>query len=184
MNVGSAHGWMYARRPVLGFVVLFAVCMGLLYAITFIPAVEQRVIPYYMELNARVSKAILNGFGEGAWTDGTRIVSPRYSVDIQHGCDAIAPTALFVAAVLAFPAPMVSKLLGVVVGASVLAMVNLVRIVALFFTGIYWQSAFEVMHVDVWQPVFILLALSLWVAWAWWATGSKMAQPDVSAATD
>ncbi len=168
----------------LAFVLLFAVLMGVFYAITAIPAVNQDAIPAYMRLNARASTVIINLFGERARTKGTLVSSSRFSVDILHGCDAIAPTMLFVSAVLAFPASMVSKVPGVLVGALILAMLNLTRIVALFFTGIYYPSAFEAMHVDVWQPVFILFALTLWVAWAWRATGSKTTQPDVPTETD
>ncbi len=158
--------------------------MGVFYAITAIPAVSQGAIPAYMRLNARASTLIINVFGEDAKNKGTLVSSSRFSVDILHGCDAIAPTMLFVSAVLAFPASMVSKVPGVLLGALILAMLNLTRIVALFFTGIYYPSAFEAMHVDVWQPAFILFALTLWVAWAWRATASKTTQPDVPTETD
>ncbi len=177
-------GWIYAKRPVLGFVLLFGVLMALFYACTFLVVINKKLIPAYMRLNARASTAIINVFGEGATAKGTWVSSPRFSVDIRHGCDAIAPTALFIAAVLAFPASMRSKLPVVVIGTFFLAVVNLVRIVTLFFTGIYYPKWFEAAHVDVWQPIFILLALALWVAWACWATRSKVGQPDVSPETD
>lgn len=174
------RGWIYAKRPVLGFVLLFAVLLGVFYAVTFVDKVNMEVFPAYMRFNARASVAVINLFDEGAKANGTRVWSRRFSVDILHGCDAIAPTALFVAAVLAFPASFLSKIPGVVVGALVLAVVNLIRIIALFFTGIHFPRAFEAMHVDVWQPVFILLSLMLWVSWAWWATRSKARRIDVS----
>ncbi len=177
-NAGR-RGWIYAKRPVLGFVLLFGVLMALFYACTFPRVINKKLIPAYMRLNARASVAIINVFGEGATAKGTRVSSPRFSVDILHGCDAIAPTALFIAAVLAFPASLRSKLPAVLVGAVVLAVINLARIVTLFFTGIYYPKWFQAAHVDMWQPFFILLALALWVAWACWATRSKVVQPDV-----
>jgi len=154
--------------------------MGIFYACAFLPALDKGFFPYYMRLNARASAAILNVFGEGASASGTSVASPRYSVDIRHGCDAIAPSALFISAVLAFPAGMWSKLPGLLAGTLVLAVINLVRIVTLFYTGIYKPSWFETMHVDVWQPVFILLSLVLWVLWALWSTPSRTTHPDVS----
>ncbi len=173
--------WIYAKRPVLGFVVLFGVLMGIFYGITSLRVVDTSIIPAYMRVNATASSVIINIFGEGSKARGTSVSSSRFSVNIQHGCDAVAPTMLFVAAVLAFPAPLVAKLPGAVVGSIILALINLVRIIALFFTGIYFPKAFEVMHVDVWQPVFILLALTLWIAWAWWATRDRVQPTDVSA---
>ena len=165
----SFLGWIYEKRPVAGFVTLFVVLLAIFYAITFIPYVEQDVIPAYTRLNARVSVGVLNLFGEGAKASGTSVSSNRFSVDIKHGCDAVAPSALFIAAVLAFPGTLRSKIPGILVGTLVLAAINIIRIVSLFYTGIFYPRAFDAMHVDVWQPVFILLALAFWVIWAWWA---------------
>lgn len=168
--------WYHGKEPVFKFVGLFALLMAVFYACTFIPLLEKRILPSYMKLNASVSAGILSVFGEGASAKGTSVSSPRYSVDIRHGCDAVAPTALFVAAVLAFPATIRSKLPGMVAGSIILAMINLVRIVTLFYTGIYYPRAFRIMHEDVWQSLFILLSLLLWIVWAMWATSPKVYQ--------
>ena len=177
---GALVTWIRGKRPVLGFVLLFALLMGLFYAVTFVPYVDKKVFPAYMRLNAQVSAALVNIFGEGATAVGTSISSGRFAVDIQHGCDAIDPSALFIAAVLAFPARLRSKLPGLLAGTLVLAVINIVRIVTLFYAGIYFPRAFEAIHVDVWQPVFILLSLTFWVTWAWWATSGRTPQPHAS----
>lgn len=179
----SRRSWFGEKRPVMGFVVLFAVLMGVFYAITFLPYVNKTLIPKYMRLNARASAVICNVFGEGASARGTALASKRFSVDIAHGCDAIEPSALFIAAVLAFPASLRSKFPGLLVGTLVLAVINLMRIVTLFYTGIYFPRAFEAMHVDVWQPIFIVLSLTFWVIWAWWATKARTPQSDVATET-
>ena len=158
------------KRPVFVVVGLFALLMALFYVVTTLSLVNETAIPKYMRYNARASAALLNLFGEGATANGTSVSSRRYSVDIRHGCDAIEPSALFIAAVVAFPSTLRSKIPGLIAGTVVLAVINLVRIVSLFYTGIHFPRAFEIMHVDVWQPVFILLALTLWVVWALWAT--------------
>ena len=146
---GSARRWVSSKRPILGFVLLFVILMGAYYAMTFLDVIEMRAIPAYMRLNARASAAVLNVFGENTQVRGTSITSDRFSVDIQHGCDAIDPSALFLAAVLAFPAPFRSKLPGLLIGTIVIALVNLIRIITLFYTGIYFPRAFQAMHVDV-----------------------------------
>ncbi len=163
-------GWLYAKRPVLMFVVLFVVFLGLFYGVTFLEVIGGRLIPAYTRLNAQVSAVMLNWFDEGAKAEGTQIFSPRYQVDIKHGCDAVAPSILFISAVLAFPASLKAKLPGMLIGTVVLGVINLVRIVSLFYTGVFYPHAFEIMHVDVWQPVFILLSLLFWVLWAWRVT--------------
>jgi len=177
----SLADWFLAKRPVAGFVILFVVLMGVFYAVTFIPVMEKSVLPAYMRWNARASAVILNVFGEGASANDTSVISKRFSVNIAHGCDAIEPSALFIAAVLAFPASLKSKLPGLLIGTVVLAIINLVRIVTLFYAGIHWPTWFEAVHVDVWQPIFIVLSLVFWIVWAWWATRDKALQPHASA---
>ena len=167
------------KKPVFQFVGVFAVLMGVFYACTFIPALQKNFLPGLQRVNAVVSTAVLNLFGEGAKSATTNITSPRYAINIAHGCDAIEPIALFVAAVLAFPTRFSPKIPGLLVGTVILALLNLVRIVSLFYTGIYWPTAFETMHVDVWQPAFIVLSLFFWVMWALWAT-----RPQPTAAVD
>lgn len=161
---------MYGKRPIFQFVGLFVILMGAYFAITMIDAVEDDIIPKYMRFYASASAAVMNVFGEGASANGTSVVSPRYSVNILQGCDALAPSALFIAAVLAFPGSFRSKIPGLIAGTLVLAVINLVRIISLFYTGIHFPRWFETMHVDVWQPAFILLSLILWVLWALWST--------------
>lgn len=45
---------------------------------------------------------------------------------------------------------------------------NVGRIVSLFLTGIYFPKAFNVMHVEVWQVLFIIFAIGLWIFWIKW----------------
>ena len=172
------------KKPVLVFVVLFAVFMGAFYGVTHIPYIEQNTLPRYMELNATASTMVLNAFGEGATARGTSVSSKRYSVDIRHGCDALEPSALFLSAVLAFPARLLTKLPGLMLGTLVLAIVNLIRIVSLFYTGIHYPTWFDFMHKEVWQFAFILLSLTFWIVWALWATRPPTAVPDATPQTD
>lgn len=170
------RSWTYGKGPIFRFVGLFVVLLGVFYAITFIPVVSDDLIPAYLRWNARASTFILNVFGENATTRDTSVSSARYSVNIRHGCDAIEPSALFLAAVLAFPAAFKSKLPGLITGTLILAVINLVRIVSLFYVGIFKKEWFDFMHEDFWQPLFILLALTLWIAWAMWAMRGSVRQ--------
>jgi len=171
--------WVGSKKPVFVFVGLFVVLMGAFYAITFIPYVNKNVMDTLQEGNTRASAVVLNIFGERAEAIApdnnpnsarTTLRSPRNSVNIAHGCDAIEPIALFVAAVIAFPAPWRTKLPGLLIGTLVLTALNIVRIISLFYVGIWKPTWFNLMHEDVWQPAFIVLSLFFWVVWALWAT--------------
>lgn len=164
-----------SKRPVLRFAITLALLMGLFYAINiFQPGVDlNRAFSSFQHLNAALSGVILSFLGHDIRVVGDTISSPAFSVNIRHGCDAVEPTALFVCAVVAFPAPFFRKIPGVIAGVLFLAIVNILRIVSLFLIGVYFPKAFHTMHVDVWQAFFILFAIVSWVVWALWAGKSQ-----------
>lgn len=147
--------------------------MGVFYGVTALLWFRGHLFPSYLQLNASVSAWILDVFGEEASSDGFSVLTPRFQLSIRRGCDAIEPSALFAAAVIAFPAGIRRKVPGLLIGVATLLLLNLVRIVSLYYTGVHFPSAFETMHVEVWQPLFILIAITLWVAWALWTTARR-----------
>jgi len=168
-----------SKRPILKFGLTLAVLMALFYTFNiFCPAhVTNRFFSSYQHFNAEVSGSLLTMLGHDITVSGETISSPGFSVNIRHGCDAVEPTALFIFAVLAFPAPFLKKLPGVIAGTVFLAIINIIRIVSLFLIGVYYPKAFHTMHVDVWQAIFILFAIVAWVLWALWSgKGPKQAE--------
>lgn len=153
---------------------------GLFAAFFYGVLVDSRPFEWYLGLNARVSALLLQLLGDDARAVGAVVQSSRFRVEIRHGCDAILPAGLFVTAVLAFPVALRLKWLGMLAGTAVLLAVNMVRILSLYYTGVFWPQHFHTMHVDVWQPVFVFLALFFWILWALWAT--KPAPPTPAAA--
>ncbi|MHC4697225.1 MAG: hypothetical protein ACYTFA_10815 [Planctomycetota bacterium] len=132
--------------------------------------VMDTVWPAHLRFVTRASGVILSVFEDSLRISGYSISSPRYSISIARGCDAFEPCALFVSGVLAFPAPWLSKLSGALIGTLFIMVLNLVRIVTLFYVGAFWPKVFHMMHVDVWQTLFILLAIAFWTIWALRAT--------------
>ena len=58
-------------------------------------------------------------------------------------------------------------------GHFLLFLLNLVRIISLFLTGVYYPDLSDVMHTEVWQVVFILAAVLLWAAWIYYSLKNK-----------
>ena len=161
---------MRGKRPILKFVFLFALFLLVFYVGMTRPLLQKGFFPAYLDWNAAAAARILSLFGEEATAQGKTITAGRASIQIMRGCDAVEPTALFVAAVLATPVSIWSRVLGAGGGILLLALLNLIRIVTLFYTRVHFPKVFEVMHVEVWQGLFICLSLVLWIAWALWAT--------------
>ena len=173
--------WVEANRRDLRFLLVFGLCMGLYYVSTLTSPVKEGFFPAYLRLNAGASAAVLRAFGQEAAARDQSIISPSGpSIELERGCDAVEPSALFVSAVLASPVPLVARLSAALAGTFLLMMLNLLRIISLFLVRMYWPEAFDTMHLDVWQALFIFLAILLWAMWASHMARKRTVQPDAS----
>ena len=161
------ESWYAAKGPVLRFVLLLAGLMAVFNAIFEAWLAHRDVFHKYLIVNAKLSAAVLRLFGDDATASGQSVVSSRYSLSIREGCDAIQASAFFVFAVLAFPSAVSlrSRLTPMLLGTLLLLAINLVRIVSLYYTGVYFPGAFETVHIDVWQTLFVFLPLVFWLIW-------------------
>ena len=164
----------FAKRPIFTFVLLFVFFMSVYYAVTGLwPYYTQKIFPAYLNLNAQVSGGILTVLQRDVTVVGDSIFSSQFAISIKKGCDAIEPTALFAAIMLAFPAPFLKKIPGLLVGVIFLLSLNLVRIVSLYLVGVHAPKFFHTVHIDVWPAIFIFLALVSWIIWIQWAIGKR-----------
>ncbi|UCE60059.1 MAG: archaeosortase/exosortase family protein [Phycisphaerales bacterium] len=150
----------------LRFLFFFGLMMGVYYVSTTTTFARETFFPSYLRLNARLAGGILDVVGYDIAVRDQKVSEPRWSVTVGRGCDAVQPTALFVAAVLASPVPFLPRICAAMVGTIALAVINLLRIISLLLTGIYAPKLFDAMHLDVWQALFIFLAILFWALWA------------------
>lgn len=115
---------------------------------------------------ARVSAWILGVLGQTVSVNGIIVRSDQFAYRVVEECTAITPAIIYTAAVLAFPAGMLVKARGVLLGIAALFVLNIVRIVSLYFIGVVAPDRVEFFHLFVWQLGLVLAALGLWVAWA------------------
>jgi len=87
------------------------------------------------------------------------------SLEIITDCTPIMPTLVLWSAVFAFPAPIGWKLAGVGVGAAVLWVYNLVRILALALVLRFYPPWFEFVHIYLWQSLTLLVVLAIFATW-------------------
>ena len=171
----STAGRSSHQHPLLKFLLIFGVLLSAFYVfIAFSPFYSKRFVPAHHHLIAKVSGYLLAVLGHDITVAGASISSPRFSVQIIRGCDAVEAIALYLCAVLAFPLPFLKKLIGMTVGALLLLILNLIRIVSLFLIGVYSPKIFAMMHIDVWHALFIFFAVLLWILWLLWATRSQV----------
>ena len=157
--------WQKNRRE-LTFLILFALLLGGSFTLISVNWVNDHVIEPFTGGIARVSGATLDLLGQDVRMQGTIIRGSRFAVNIRNGCNGVEAMLIFLAAVLAFPAPWRARLLGLAIGAVAIQAINLVRVVALYLTGAYLPSLFNTSHTVVWQTVVILFSVLLWILWA------------------
>jgi exosortase family protein XrtM len=96
--------------------------------------------------------------------------SPVADLEIVRGCDGAGALFLVMAAILAFPASIKRKLIGLVLGITLIYSLNLVRISGLYFVVAYHNDWFQVTHTYL-APTLLIIVACLF--FAWWALGSS-----------
>ena len=167
--------WRRNRRE-LRFLILFLVLLGGGFTLISVNWVNDHVVEPFTAGIARASGMALRAVGQDVTMQGTVIRGSRFAVNIRNGCNGVEAMLIFLAAVLAFPAAWKSRLIGLGLGFFAIQIVNLVRVVALFLTGVYFPRIFDSSHTVIWQTIVILFGVLLWIFWA-----SRFAAPPAPA---
>lgn len=156
-------GW--EKYPVLLFVLAFLILMSLFYAFMLTSFFQEQFQPAIVAGNAKISSILLNLFGEQTSASGSVIATEATSISVKRGCDALVPIFLYISAVLAFPTKWRSKIFGILWGILFLLILNIIRIMSLFWIQLYKPEIFDLMHLEVWQVLFIVLGIAAWGIW-------------------
>lgn len=166
-----------SSRREIAFLGKFLLFLTLFFVAVAPKPMDEAFVKPFTNLVAKAGGAVCSALGENTSMTGTIIRSPRFAVDIKNGCNGLETMFIFAAGVLAFPSPWKPKLLGLLVGMAAIQLVNLVRIVALFFTGVFFPELFEQSHTVVWQAIVVLAGVLFFLLWA-----SRFARPRPAAA--
>jgi len=149
------------------FFILFLLIQAALFTAELMPMGQAWVVKPFTGLLADISGYLIAVLGREIQTSGVIIydVKTSFAVMIEAGCNGIEATILLVAAVLAFPAPWKNKLYGLLIGFAAIQALNLVRIVSLFFLGLWNETAFEWAHLYIWQALIMLDAIVVFLLW-------------------
>lgn len=154
------------HKPEARFLILFLAILGLSFFVVALRQVNDSVVTPYTALIARMSGLVLRVFGEPVQVNGCVVSSPRFAVTIYNGCNGLITSLIFISGVLAFPARWSAKLIGVFGGLLAIQLINLVRIVSLFYIGVFLPQYFNDAHIFIWQSLVMLFGIALWIVWA------------------
>ena len=153
------------RREPVRFAVVFAIIVALIFWINSLVE-PTRFMKRYIEMIAASVAFVLRISRFPVEVEASRITFHTFVVRIIPECSGVEAMAIFCGAVIAFPATIRKKLLAVGVGVPALYVVNILRLACLAYIGAFKsREVFEFAHVYVWQTVFIIFVVILWLIW-------------------
>jgi len=162
------------RPQVLFLVKFFGVLIAAYLLIAWNP-VNDRVIEPFTQAIARSSGTLLQWMGEDVRVAGTMISGPKFGVNINNGCNGVEAMLILLASIVAFPASMKARAVGLLLGAIVVQLLNAVRIISLYLLGAYHPRLFDLFHTAVWQIAIILAAIGFFLVWSARVAPSRVA---------
>lgn len=104
-------------------------------------------------------------FGIDSTASGSQLTFGGRAVTIVMECTALQVAMIYSALVLAYPSSIKSKLIGIGLGLPLILLVNIIRLMVICFV-LWWKPEyFEMMHIYVWQVVFIVVVVAMAAVW-------------------
>jgi exosortase H (IPTLxxWG-CTERM-specific) len=149
------------------FFLLFILLLAVLFGLQLTPLAQTWFVLPWTQALASMSSAIVTLFDGNVVAAGKVIRSTTngFAVSIEAGCNGVEATLVLVAAMLAFPAPWKHRLLGIIAGIFAVQILNVLRVISLFYVGQWNRDVFEWAHLYVWQALIMLDVLVVWLIW-------------------
>jgi len=113
--------------------------------------------------------------GDPVWVEGHRLIARSSSLRVTRGCEGIEMFLLLGAAIVAFPAPLRSRIRGLLAGGVLAYLLSLARLVALHYTLERSPAAWEALHGLV-LPLFPIVLIALY--FLSWSARAAAASPE------
>lgn len=106
-----------------------------------------------------------NRLGADATVTGTVIRSPHAALEINHECTAVFVLLVYATFVLAYPAPWLQRVSGILIGLVSLTAINIGRLIVLTVIASRYPDWFAYFHEYFFQGLFIALLAVLASLW-------------------
>jgi len=149
------------------FALVFAGIVLALFAAQLTAPAQAWVVGPWTDAVAHVATWVARAFDPAVTVAGATLYSQStgFAVTILAGCNGLEAMIVLLAAILAYPAPWKHRLAGLAGGVLAVQLLNIVRIVSLFYIGQWSVAVFEWAHLYAWQALIMLDALIVWLLW-------------------
>ena len=162
----TTRGFLQNHQATFKALVIFVASIAFFFFILISHALDRYIVYPFTSLVAQVSSLILNVVGYDTTVEGTYITSTGTSLNIGTGCNGLEAVIIFISAILAFPAKLKSKLLGLLWGFIGIFIINQTRVIGLYLVSRYASQHLDLAHTYIGQTYVIISGVALWILWA------------------
>lgn len=155
---------------VVKFIVTYVVLMGGFFALLRFQPISGTGDLYAIYESGLIASSVklLNFLGLTAWGEGSLLFLPNITFDVRFGCNGLEAVLIYAVAILSFPAGWIKKLIGIAVGFIIIQVINLLRIVGLAYSGVYYRDIFDLLHIYIAQGIMIAVALGVFLIYIYY----------------
>ena len=160
------------KLAIIKFIVTYIILMGGFFALLKYKPFGGvgDIYGHYESLLILSTTKILNFIGISAGGSGSLLFLPNITFDVKFGCNGLEAVLIYAVAILSFPARWSKKIIGIFAGLVIIQIINLIRIVGLAYTGVYYQNLFDIFHIYIAQGIMIAVALGVFLIYIYYLT--------------
>ncbi len=150
-------------------IILFCVLIGAFYWLDQSEWFHQVILSSLSQLNANVTAWVLSFLGLHVEVANGTVITASGRFEIAKSCTGSFVFMMYAAAILPFPVPWKSRLLGLLLGLVTLLLINLFRTSLIILVASRFPSSLWTFHIIIGQIIVIVGILAVFL---WWAKNS------------
>tara|TARA_B110000459_G_scaffold162214_1_gene178519 strand:+ start:175 stop:666 length:492 start_codon:yes stop_codon:yes gene_type:complete len=155
----------------------FLLILIALFTVEMLNPVQEHVITPFTSLLAHLSAVLILPFDNSVIAYGKvlQFKDSGFAVSIEAGCNGVEATIVLIAAICAFPGSWRARLIAIGLGFLAIQVLNIVRIISLFYLGNWNLEYFSWIHLYLWPALIMLDVLVVFIFYLRYL--SKQTQP-------
>ena len=151
----------------LRFVATFLLILTALFTLEMLNPVQEHVITPFTSMLARLSAVLILPFDDAVIAYGKvlQFKDSGFAVSIEAGCNGVEATIVLIAAICAFPAGWGIRLVAIALGFLAIQVLNLLRIISLFYLGDWNLEYFSWIHLYLWPALIMLDVMVVFIVY-------------------
>lgn len=149
------------------FFLVFIALVAILFGLNMLQVVQQNVVLPWTALLAQICAWLVTTFDHTVMASGKVLWDPAtgLGVSIEPGCNGVEACLLLFSAVLAYPSSWSAKFWGMTLGFVAIQIVNIARVISLFYLQLWDKAVFDFAHEYLWQALIMLDVFIVWLLW-------------------